>query len=110
MKRQGKVFCRGRFAGELGETVDGKFVFAYDSDYLVHPSARPVSLTLPLRQEPYMADRLFPFFAGLLAEGVLKELQCRDLRIDEADSFARLLKTAGSETIGDVTVKEDNNQ
>ena len=107
MKRRGKVFCKGRLAGELGETEEGKFVFSYNQGYLVQPSVRPVSLTLPLREEPYTADRLFPFFYGLLAEGVLKEFQCRDLKIDETDAFGRLLKTAGGETIGDVTVTED---
>jgi len=107
VKRKGRVFCKGQLAGELGETDQGTFVFAYHSGYLNSPSARPVSLTLPLQQNAYTAEHLFPFFHGLLAEGVLKELQCRDLRIDEADAFGRLLKTAGSETIGDVTVTED---
>lgn len=106
MKRKGKVFCKGRLAGELGETEQGGFVFSYDPAYLADSAARPVSLTLPLRQEPYTTERFFPFFAGLLAEGVLKDLQCRDLHIDENDPFGRLLKTAGSETIGDVTVTE----
>ena len=107
MKRRGKVFCKGVFAGELGETKEGNFVFAYDSAYLANPTARSVSLTLPLRGEPYSENRLFPFFAGLLAEGVMKELQCREFKFDESDAFGRLLKTAGSETIGDVTVRED---
>jgi len=107
MKRSGRVFCKGVFAGELGETEQGDFVFVYDPAYLANPSARAVSLTLPLRAKAYTANQLFPFFSGLLAEGVLKELQCRDLKIDEADAFGRLLRTAGSDTIGDVTVKED---
>lgn len=59
MKRRGKVFCKGRLAGELGETEEGKFVFSYNQGYLVQPSVRPVSLTLPLREEPYTAERLF---------------------------------------------------
>lgn len=71
MKRSGKVFCKGLFAGELEETEQGEFIFSYASAYLAQPSARPVSLTLPLREQPYTAKRLFPFFAGLLAEGVL---------------------------------------
>lgn len=107
MSRRGLVFCQGRLAGKLEETERGKYIFSYDPAYLVTPSARPVSMTLPLRTQPYTAKRLFPFFAGLLAEGVLKEMQCRDLKIDESDTFGRLLKTAGHDTIGDVTVKED---
>ena len=105
MRRQGKVFCKGQLAGELGETEDGRHVFTYDAAYLAQPKARPISLTLPLRREPYVAEQLFPFFHGLLAEGVLKDLQCRELRIDEDDALGRLLRTAGDEIIGDVTVK-----
>ncbi|MBE2205564.1 MAG: HipA N-terminal domain-containing protein [Chthoniobacterales bacterium] len=107
MKRRGLVFCKGIFAGELEETEQRDFIFTYDPAYLANPSARSVSLTLPLRAKPYTANRLFSFFSGLLAEGVLKELQCQDLKIDESDAFGRLLKTAGSETIGDVTVRQE---
>jgi serine/threonine-protein kinase HipA len=106
MNRQGNVFCKGRLAGVLEETDEGRYVFTYDRAYLSSPGARAISLKLPLRDEPYTSERLFPFFHGLLAEGVLKDLQCRELKIDEEDAFGRLLKTAGDETIGDVTVTE----
>ena len=74
--------------------------------YLAGPSARAVSLTLPLRQKPFESPHLFPFFSGLLAEGSLKEMQCRLLKIDPADEYTRLLKTAGGDVIGAVTVEE----
>lgn len=106
MKRQGHVFCKGHLAGELAEREDGMFIFSYHSDYLALSSPLPVSLTLPLQKEPHVAKKLFPFFYGLLAEGALKELQCRKLKIDEKDVFGRLLKTTGGDTIGDVIVKE----
>ena len=106
MYRSGRVDCRGILAGRLEETPDG-FRFAYDADYLADPDAPSISLTLPKRREPYTSSTLFPFFYGLLAEGVQKEIQCRQLRIDEADPFGRLLRTAGSDTIGAVTVAEE---
>jgi serine/threonine-protein kinase HipA len=49
---------------------------------------------------------LFPFFSGLLAEGNLKDLQCRLYRIDPNDDFTRLLKTTRYDVIGAVTVEE----
>ncbi len=107
MNRRGQVYCKGKYAGEITEADDGSFVFTYDPAYLALPLAKAVSLTLPLRKEAYTSKSLFPFFEGLLAEGVLKEIQCRALRIDENDTFGRLLITAGSETIGDVTVTEE---
>jgi len=46
------------------------------------------------------------FFYGMLAEGINKDIQCRLLKIDEEDDFTRLIKTAGEDTIGAITVKE----
>ena len=103
MSRIGKVYCQGRLAGRIEERPDG-YRFIYDMAYLALKDAVPVSLTLPLQSEPYDATALFPFFYGLLAEGILKDTQCRTLKLDENDHFGRLLKTAGSDTIGDITV------
>lgn len=106
MNRRGKVYCQGRLAGRIMECLHG-YCFIYEPAYLASEDATAVSLTLPLRAEPYDSVELFPFFYGLLAEGILKETQCRVLKLDEDDHFGRLLKTAGSDTIGDVTVEED---
>lgn len=106
MSRRGKVFCRGVLAGCIEERPDG-YRFAYDANYLASGNAKPISLTMPMHSEPLLSKVLFPFFFGLLAEGILKETQCRKLKLDENDHFGRLLKTANSDTIGDVTVVED---
>ncbi len=106
MPRSGRVYCRGLLAGRLDETPEG-FRFAYDARYLADADGPPVSLTLPKRKDPFVSSTLFPFFYGLLAEGALKAAQCRKLRIDENDHFGRLLKTAGADTIGAITVAED---
>ncbi len=106
MSREGKVYCRGALAGRLEEGPEG-YRFTYDAGYLASARPRPISLTLPIRGEPYTSRYLPPFFFGLLAEGILKETQCRKLKLDENDHFGRLLKTAHSDTIGDVTVVEE---
>lgn len=100
--REGTVLLHGKPVGLISETEDG-YRFAYDPAY-VQPGAQPVSLTLPVRAEPYAADRLFPFFTGLLSEGQFALMQCRMLRIDERDLFGRLLATC-RDTIGAVTVE-----
>ncbi|WP_431216146.1 HipA N-terminal domain-containing protein [Puia sp. P3] len=74
--------------------------------YWANPLRPSISLTLPKTQRTYDSPILFPFFSGLLAEGVNKEIQCRLLKIDENDDFTRLLKTAGADTIGAIAVKE----
>ena len=66
--RQGRVFCNGIAAGIITEDEQG-YTFVYDEAYLGLPDARPVSLTLPLRQEPYVNNVMFSFFDGLIPEG-----------------------------------------
>jgi len=106
VNRSGKVYCKGELAGRIEELPEG-YRFAYEPAYRASDGATPISLTLPLRSEPYESPVLFPFFHGLLAEGILKETQCRKLKLDENDHFGRLLKTTGGDTIGDVTVAEE---
>jgi len=103
MSRTGKVYCGRTLAGCLEEAPDG-YRFTYDAAYLAAPGTPPISLTLPKRPEPFTSKVLFPFFFGLLAEGILKETQCRKLKLDGNDHFGRLLATAHSDTIGEVTV------
>ena len=59
--RSAKVFFKDAFAGTLRETESG-YEFAYDETYLRADTAEPVSLTLPLRAEPYTQRTLFSFF------------------------------------------------
>lgn len=103
-RRKGLVRVGGITAGLLEETPAG-YLFTYDPVYLAGQGATAVSLTLPLRSEPYVSPHLFPFFEGLLAEGSLRELQSRLHKIDPEDGFGLLLKTASSDVIGCVTVE-----
>jgi serine/threonine-protein kinase HipA len=101
--RRGLVSVNNRPAGTICETADG-YTFAYDAQYLADKSTAPVSLTMPKRAEPYVSRHLFPAFCGILAEGSLAEMQCRELWIDERDIFGRLLQTC-HETIGALSVR-----
>lgn len=102
--RSGIVLIDNRDCGLLEETEKG-YRFQYLREFLASSNPRAISLTLPCRAEPYEAERLFPFFSGLLAEGTLREIQCRTLQIDENDDFGLLLETAGGDVIGAVTVR-----
>jgi HipA-like protein len=106
VSRSAKVYCCGVFAGRVEETSEG-YRFTYDREYLVSENSKSISMTLPKRAEPFQSKVLFPFLYGLLAEGILRETQCRKLKLDENDHFGRLLKTAHSDTIGNITVIED---
>ena len=105
MKRKGKVFVQNEYAGLIQETDDG-YEFAYDSVYLEREDALPVSLTLPLCEEPYTSATLFPFFDGLIPEGWLLEVVSRNWKIDRNDRFGLLLVSC-RDGIGNVSIKEE---
>ena len=100
-KRKADIFYHGRLAGVLEETGAG-YKFTYDPGYLKNGKA--VSLSLPLRREPFESSVLFPFFAGLNSEGWYRDIVCATKKIDRADEFGILLLT-GENTIGAVTVR-----
>ena len=99
----GKVYCCDTFAGTLAQDAEG-FTFRYDDSYFTNSSLPDISATLPKTKVEYKSKVLFPFFFGLLAEGVQKERQCRELKIDERDHFTRLLETSAYGAIGAVYV------
>ena len=104
-ERRAKVYFNQVFAGELIKR-ETEYVFRYDSRYLADSSKPSISLTLPKEKAELHSKVMFPFFFGLLAEGENKEMQCQILKIDENDHFTRLIKTAGTDTIGAITVIE----
>ena len=99
------VYNNQILAGVLERTTDG-FWFEYNDDYFKNVSMPAISLSFPKSSQLYFSKHLFPFFSGLLAEGTNKQIQCRLHKIDDADEFTRLVKTATTETIGAITVKE----
>ncbi len=104
--RTANVYFKGVHAGQLAQNAGG-YTFVYDQNYLKLPHALPISLTLPLSQEPYVNRTLFPFFKGLIPEGWLFELNARALKIDPHDEFGMLLHT-GRDCIGAVTVIDES--
>ena len=103
--RSAYVYVRNVFAGVLSETDSG-YMFVYDKNYLKSENASPVSLTLPVREEPYNSRILFPFFDGLIPEGWLLGVVSRNWKIDTKDRFGLLL-VACKDSIGNVSIAEE---
>lgn len=103
--REAQVLYNGRLAGILSKS-GGTYRFTYDKNYLSTIGNKPVSLTLPQREATYESDVLFPPFVNMLSEGANKAIQSKLLKIDEKDYFGLLLATAGSESIGPLTIQE----
>jgi len=104
--RKAAVFLNNLLAGYLTERDDSKYSFSYEENYFLDSKLPSISLTLPKDQKEYISESLFAFFYNMLSEGVNKKMQSRQFQLDENDAFGLLLKTAGSDTIGAVTVKE----
>ncbi|WP_296621492.1 HipA N-terminal domain-containing protein [Marivirga sp.] len=106
MSRKAAIYNNKVLAGYLEKIKEGEYLFQYEEDYLADSETSAISLTLPKSEKIYRSKLLFPFFFGLLSEGVNKLTQCRLLKIDEEDHFSLLMKTAKNDTIGAITVKE----
>jgi serine/threonine-protein kinase HipA len=64
-------------------------------------------MSLPPREEPYESKELFSFFKGLLPEGWYLNIVSATQKVDSKDSFGVLIGTAGTDTIGAVTVRKE---
>ena len=100
--RSAWVYMHSERAGKLEELIEGKqYRFTYLDDY----KGPPISLTMPLKEEPYIFIGFPPFFDGLLPEGIMLEGLLRQKKIDRDDMFSQLL-AVGREMVGAVTVEE----
>jgi serine/threonine-protein kinase HipA len=100
--RRAIICIDGQRAGILEETERGSR-FTYDAAWLARLDAVAVSLTMPLRTEPYDGRGLLPFFENLLPEGWLLELSLAKLKIAKDDAFGLLLATC-ADCVGAVEV------
>lgn len=105
--KQGYVYYKKVLAGMIREDEDG-FVFQYNQNYLSREDAQPVSLTLPLREEPYVSQVMFPFFDGLIPEGWLLDVAVESWKINPRDRM-QLLLTCCRDCIGAVSIEQTTN-
>ncbi|REL32997.1 phosphatidylinositol kinase [Rhodohalobacter sp. SW132] len=102
--RKADIYVHETKAGFLEETETG-YQFQYDAKYLSQKNAEPVSLTLPIRKEPYESPVLFPFFDGLIPEGWLLDVVEDTWKVNPKDRMGILLVSC-RDTIGNVSVRE----
>jgi len=101
--RRGRVLYASHLAGWIEETTDG-MAFRYADEWLASENPQLVSLTLPLRAEPYTAKGLHPFFENLLPEGWLLNIAVGKLKLARADGFGLLLALC-RDCVGAVSVE-----
>jgi serine/threonine-protein kinase HipA len=89
--RQGKVYYKDLPAGTISETDEGDYLFQYDSTYVKEYPKDFITFTMPVTDNPYIADRLFPFFDGLIPEGWLLDIASKSWKINPGDRMGLLL-------------------
>ena len=97
------VYLHGHRAGRLVLRDSGLTSFHYGETWLGRGDAVPLSLSLPLRPEPYRHRDCMPYFGGVLPDGRSRQLIARVLGVSEENDFA-LLERLGGECAGAVTL------
>jgi serine/threonine-protein kinase HipA len=62
------VYMNGRKVGQLTRTTSGNLKFSYCEEWLNWELGRPLSLSMPLTQEPYAGDIVENYFDNLLPD------------------------------------------
>ena len=105
MKR-GMVYIKDVFCGIVTESEEG-YRFEYDKGYLSMEGATALGPTMPLREEPYIKEMMFPVFGGLIPEGWLLYIAQNSWKINERDRMSLLLACC-KDCIGDIGIIEMN--
>ncbi len=106
--RIAQIYYGNIIAGILKETDEGDFVFTYDKQYIINYPKQFITFSMPVREEPYVENRLFPFFEGLIPEGWLLDIASKNWKINVNDRMGLLLACCQN-CIGAVSVKPINN-
>lgn len=102
--RSAEIFYDTILAGKLVETNDGEYTFTYTSEYVKNFPNQFITFTMPVQEEPYKSNRLFPFFEGLIPEGWLLNIASKNWKINPNDRMGLLLACCKN-CIGAVSVQ-----
>lgn len=78
--------------------------FTYSESWLERQGAKPLSFSLPLREERFDARHTRPYFDGLIPEGTPRSALARKLHLSSR-SYVKLLAALGDECIGAVSAR-----
>jgi serine/threonine-protein kinase HipA len=99
--RKAEIYQQGVLAGLLEEIDRSHYRFAYVGGY----RGEPISLTLPLLEQPYEFNGFPAVFEGLLPEGLQLEALLRIHKVDKGDLFQQVL-IVGADVVGSLTIRE----
>jgi serine/threonine-protein kinase HipA len=94
------VFLNSRLVGQLRRETSGAIIFQYDPSWLEWQPALPVSLSLPLREQPYVGAPVLAVFENLLPDNdsLRRQIAAR-ARAEGTDAYS-LLGAIGHDCVG----------
>lgn len=101
--RELSVWLGAERVGTLEQDAGRRLSFRYDPAWLARGQAQQLSLSLPVRAEPFSDEAARCFFSNLLPEAGLREAVARRLGISVGNDFA-LLEALGGECAGAVSL------
>ena len=93
------IWFDGLSVGQVDVADDGSLSLRYTERWLETGGAFPLSVTMPLRAEPYPSEVISPWLANLLPEEEQLQVLTRSLGLDQADVLA-VLTEIGGDTAG----------
>ena len=97
-----KLLMNGDPVGEWKLASTGSHEFVYDASWLSSPLCRPLSLSMPLREQRYSGDIVHSFFDNLLPDNEVIRRRIRDrFSAGSTDAF-QLLAEIGRDCVGAV--------
>ncbi|WP_284180346.1 type II toxin-antitoxin system HipA family toxin [Rhabdaerophilum sp. SD176] len=94
------VYLNNRLVGQLLKDAAGATSFAYDQGWLAFPSAIPVSLSLPLRETPFVGAPVLAVFENLLPDSEpIRRRVAENLGARGTDAYS-LLSVIGRDCVG----------
>ncbi len=97
------VFFHDQYCGDLN-FENGRLSFTYQNTYLENANASAIATTMPLSQQTYSHQIVYPFFSGLLPDEGVRYRLARYLQLSEKNTFG-LLEVIGGECAGAISVK-----
>lgn len=89
--RQALIKYNNIEAGILTETDQGEYILEYTKSYIQEYPNYFITFQMPVSNQVYKSNRLFPFFDGLIPEGWLLNIAVESWKINKNDRMGLLL-------------------
>ena len=103
-----QIEISGQFvqAGRIAGSGFTDAVFSYDESYISSPTAKSISLSLPLSRKNFDSATTKAFFDGLLPEGFTRQCVANSIHAS-SDDYISILLELGSECLGAIQIIDE---